>query len=86
MYKAIADFKDLKDDGYVYRAGDVYPRAGYDPTEKRLNDLLSSNNKRGRAVIIAIEDKKPVSEKIPAETEPETPVEKPRRGRKPKNK
>ncbi len=86
MYKAIADFKDLQDNGYIYRAGDIFPRTGYAPTGKRLADLLSGNNKRGRAVIVAVAESPKEVEETPAEVQTETLAEKkPRRGRKPKN-
>lgn len=58
MYKAIELFTDLQDNGYKYQAGDVYPRQGLKPTKKRINELLSDSNRRGRPVIEEIEEEK----------------------------
>lgn len=75
MYKALIAFTDLADGKYRYKAGDTYPRAGYTPTEKRIKELSTTENKLGEPVIEYIESEKPVE--IPAEI-PETddnPVE-----------
>lgn len=63
MYIAIEYFKDLKDSGYKYHAGDVFPRQGYNPSAGRIAELLSANNKRGRAVIAEVTQAEPVEEK-----------------------
>lgn len=89
MFKAVEYFKDLKDNGHKYHPGDTFPREGYAPGAKRIAELASANNKRGRAVIAEVAEKaadEPVEkpEKERAEI-PEEPVErKPtkRRGRK----
>ena len=89
MYKALTDFIDLQDNYRKYRAGDTFPRKGYDPGEERIAELASTNNKRGYAVIAKVSEKaavKPVEE--PEEERVEIPVEsveepqKRRRGRK----
>ena len=54
MYKAIEYFDDLQDNCYTYKVGDTYPRAGYEPSPERVKELLSSENKRGRAVIAEV--------------------------------
>ena len=89
MYKALTDFIDLQDNYRKYRAGDTFPRKGYDPGEERIAELASTNNKRGYAVIVEVSEKaviKPVEEPVEERVEiPEEPVEdKPvkRRGRK----
>ena len=56
MYKAIERFKDLKDDGFVYEAGDRYPRKGKRVSKARIAELAGSDNKRGRPVIAEIEE------------------------------
>ena len=56
MYKVLWAFKDLQDDEYRYEKGDTYPRAGYKPTIKRIDELSGSNNKRGKPLIKASED------------------------------
>lgn len=84
-YKAIEPFKDLLDHEYKYRAGDVFPRSGYTPSAERIAELLSDNNKRGRAVIEEVKEEfmnKPVeSETDEQPVEVEAPKPK-RRGRK----
>ncbi len=51
-YVVIHDFKDLQDNNTVYIEGDIYPRrAESDPSEERIQELLSNNNKIGKALI-----------------------------------
>ena len=51
-YKVIADFKDLQDNNHEYSVGDVYPVEGSpEPSQDRIETLLGTNNKLGRAVI-----------------------------------
>lgn len=56
MYKAIVNFTDLQDNGRAYKAGDVYPREGYTPTDKRIAELSGTANKLSKPVIEYIED------------------------------
>lgn len=76
MYRALELFTDLQDNNYKYQAGDEYPRQGLIPTKKRINELLSDNNRRHRPVIEEIKDevsdtkeieevKEPVAKKTP---------------------
>lgn len=44
-------FKDLQDNEFVYHKGDEYPRNGLHPTQKRIEELASDNNARGKALI-----------------------------------
>lgn len=53
IYKA---FKDLEDNGYIYRKGDIYPREGLEPTKKRIKELTSTKNKIGKVLIEEIEE------------------------------
>lgn len=46
MYRVIKYFTDLQDNNHAYRVGDIYPREGFAPSEKRINELLSGENKR----------------------------------------
>lgn len=39
-YKVIADFKDKKDDKYLYKVGDTFPRKGKRPTKTRKEELV----------------------------------------------
>lgn len=51
-YEVIYDFKDLKDNGYVYIVGDIYPREENDNvTEGRIKELMSTENKIGKQLI-----------------------------------
>ena len=47
MFKAITNFKDLRDGGYEYRAGDEFPRKGLAVDDKRLAQLSSPTTMRG---------------------------------------
>lgn len=50
-YKVIRPFSDLQDNGYIYNAGDFYPRDGYETTEERIQELATTNNKLGKVFI-----------------------------------
>lgn len=62
MFKVIVRFVDLQDNNYLYRVGDKFPRDGKFVSEKRINELKSSENKRHRALIEEVVEK--VSEPI----------------------
>lgn len=49
-YIVIKDFKDLKDNNYIYSVGDKYPRKGRVKTE-RIEELSTSRNKLGVPLI-----------------------------------
>lgn len=51
MYKVIVRFTDLQDKNHVYGIGDEYPRAGYRPSKKRIGELASDKNRRGKPLI-----------------------------------
>lgn len=51
MYRVICAFNDLRDDGRLYPIGAEYPAKGIQPTEDRIAELLSSNNKLGKPLI-----------------------------------
>lgn len=59
MYSVIRDFVDLIDSNYLYHAGDVYPRAGYEADEDRIKELSTKANKVGEPVIKDISEAKP---------------------------
>lgn len=50
-YKVISAFSDLKDSGYSYRVGDIYPHDGYTASENRIKELSTNANLRGIALI-----------------------------------
>lgn len=57
-YLVIYDiWKDLEDNNYIYKKGDIYPREGLEPTKKRINELSSKKNKIGEVLIQKIEKK-----------------------------
>lgn len=49
-------WKDLKDNDYIYKKGDSYPREGLKPNKKRIEELLSTKNKLGEALIAKVEE------------------------------
>lgn len=59
MYKVINEFVDLQDkvnDKYhEYAIGDVYPRKGYTPSQSRIEELLSDDNKLRIPLIEAVD-------------------------------
>lgn len=55
VYKA---FKDIEDNEYLYKKGDIYPREGLKPTKKRINELSSKKNKIGEVLIEAVKVEK----------------------------
>lgn len=57
MFRVIAEFADLHDDNHVYRVGDKYPRTRKRVAKKRLDELMSSNNKIGIPLIEKVEEK-----------------------------
>jgi len=54
--KVVTAFTDLKDSNYHYNVGDEYPRTGYKPSAKRVDELSSANNKRGKPLIKAVQE------------------------------
>lgn len=59
MYRVICAFNDLKDNRRLYPIGAVYPREGIQPTEDRIAELLSGNNKLGKPLIEEVAEDKP---------------------------
>lgn len=56
MYKVIRYFTDLQDKEYAYQVGDTYPRKGLSPTDERIAELSSSQNRQGTPLIEAAEE------------------------------
>ena len=56
-YEVVHSFKDLQDNDYIYKIGDVYTREGNEPTKKRIKELTSDKNKIGKILIEKIENK-----------------------------
>lgn len=79
-YVVIEAFVDLQNDNHRYSVGDKFPHADIEVSDKRINDLLSGNNKRRTPLIKEAEDKaikpvKPVPAVEPAETVESTDAE-----------
>lgn len=53
-FVVIKDFKDLKDNGYIYLAGDFYPREGVELDEDRAEELASDKNRRKEPLIVEV--------------------------------
>lgn len=67
MYKVLAYFTDLQDNGHPYNEGDIFPRFGLTVSEKRLKELSTTNNRRGIQLIQFVEQE--VEEKAYTKTE-----------------
>ncbi len=59
-YEVLTDFVDLQDGNYVYRAGEIYPRAGTTPDKARIQQLAGKKNALETEVIREIPEEKPV--------------------------
>ncbi len=62
MYRAVEQFADLQDDKYIYEIGMIYPRKGHNPSDERIKELASSENKVGKPVIEFFADPEPKQE------------------------
>lgn len=62
MYIVLKDFADMQDKGYIYRAGDSFPRAGYEPGADRLALLQSNSNRIGVPLICLADDQPEISQ------------------------
>lgn len=50
-YKVISYFEDLHDENHSYNIGDTYPRKGLKPSEERIAELMSADNKQRKPLI-----------------------------------
>jgi hypothetical protein len=55
-YEVVYRFKDLQDNNYIYKVGEIYPREGLEPTKKRIKELSTEKNKIGKVLIRKIEE------------------------------
>lgn len=62
VYKVIKEFMDLKDGNHIYKAGDIYPRDGSEPTEERIAELASGKNRQKQSLIGKVEEPEPQKE------------------------
>lgn len=63
IYKVIYGFTDLVDDGYVYNAGDTYPRTNYSPSKERIAELSNNSNRQKKPLIEQIQEKTEIKPK-----------------------
>lgn len=75
MHKVIVNFFDLQDNNYAYKAGDIFPREGVTVSEKRLEALKGTNNRRKVALIEEVKESKKVVEKPVEKSEVKEEVE-----------
>lgn len=54
-YVVIRAFTDLQDNYHAYAVGDKFPHGNKRVKAERIQELLSSNNKRGKPIIKAEE-------------------------------
>lgn len=52
-YKVINEFRDT--DNLVYKVGEVYPKDGYTPTQKRIKELSEVHSKYKKTFIVEVE-------------------------------
>jgi len=78
MYIAISYFKDMKDNMHPYSPGDTFPRDGLKVDAKRLEELSTDKNRRGKPVIELVKEEE-AEEKPEVKEEPieEAVVEEP---------
>lgn len=85
MFRVIKAFSDLQNRSYIYRVGDVYPVAGYTPTQERIEELLGDKNALNQPLIV--EEKEEVEVELKEEPKPvvdEPKEEKPKAKKKKK--
>lgn len=66
MYRVVRKFKDLEDNNFIYREGDIYPRAEKNIEEiskERIKALSTKKNKIGEVLIEEIKDDKNANNK-----------------------
>ena len=62
-YKVLRFFNDLQDDNYYYETGSAYPRDGLNPSQERINELASADNKQGIPLIEPIAEQPKTAKK-----------------------
>ena len=62
-YKVIVDFKDLRDGGYQYKSGDIYPHSGTADPERAAHLMMPTPQRDALIEKVADEVTKPVTKK-----------------------
>lgn len=73
-YRVIEGFTDLQDNNRKYAVGDQFPRDGLQVSDRRLDELLTSKNRRQRPMIEAVEE---APEEVPVVAPVEAPTKDP---------
>lgn len=55
LYEVVERFKDGQDDNYSYEVGALYPRPDYKPSEARIKELETDNNRRNIVAIVEVD-------------------------------
>lgn len=75
MFKVLKKFRDITDSDHIYEVGSVYPREGYEPSEDRVDELLSDDGEHRSAPLkgsplIAIDEETITSGKVDENLDP----------------
>ena len=62
---AAVDFYDLKDDKFMYRAGEKYPRPGLSVSQERAAELAGRSNRAGIPLIKYVDEPAQAPEPVP---------------------
>lgn len=62
-------FRDTQDNGYIYELNSEYPRDGYEPTQKRIEQLGGKNKNKKSYIDIGVEVKEEKKDDFPKLTE-----------------
>lgn len=74
MYKVLVYFTDLQDNNHPYKAGDQFPRKGFEVSAKRIKELSTDANRRGVPLIKLVEEA-PIKVEAEVEEKPEVKTE-----------
>lgn len=55
-YTVIKYFTDLQDNNFAYNEGDTFPREGLEVSDERIEELSTTANRRGIALIEKVEE------------------------------
>lgn len=75
MYRVIKAFFDMQDGETFYEVGEIWPKTGHNPTELRIQGLLSKNNGLRTPLIEEIEPERAEPVKEETKEEPEVKEE-----------
>lgn len=59
MYRVVNNFIDLQDRYTAYQKGENYPKTGVIPSETRIDELLTNNNRLKMPLIEEVTERKP---------------------------